>query len=208
MRGGRPSRTTGSGYWKATGSPTYVYSSENNKVIGMKKTMVFYQGKAPTGRKTKWKMNEYKAIKPHQHFLNNPNTSSTSTIPELRHELSLCRVYITSGCARAFDRRPPGRLSINTNAQDAFASSSKDHQVQANRTAAVSLQNDVKNAAGVTFLMEKSCSSSAASSNSGGNYNSILHTAKGTAVTANCGIEITTDDDLETFSDLEQLNWL
>lgn len=60
-RGGRPSRTTDSGYWKATGSPGYVYSSEN-RVIGVKKTMVFYKGKAPTGRKTKWKMNEYRAI--------------------------------------------------------------------------------------------------------------------------------------------------
>ncbi|XP_042023068.1 NAC domain-containing protein 90-like isoform X1 [Salvia splendens] len=62
VRGGRPSRTTASGYWKATGSPSHVYSSEN-KVIGVKKSMVFYKGKAPTGRKTKWKMNEYRAIK-------------------------------------------------------------------------------------------------------------------------------------------------
>lgn len=60
-RGGRPTRTTPSGYWKATGSPGYVYSSDN-KVIGLKKTMVFYKGKAPAGRKTKWKMNEYRAI--------------------------------------------------------------------------------------------------------------------------------------------------
>lgn len=60
-RGGRPNRTTASGYWKATGSPGYVYSSDN-KVIGVKKTMVFYKGKSPTGRKTKWKMNEYRAI--------------------------------------------------------------------------------------------------------------------------------------------------
>lgn len=31
-------------------------------MIGVKKTMVFYKGKTPTGRKTKWKMNEYRAI--------------------------------------------------------------------------------------------------------------------------------------------------
>ena len=60
-RGGRPSRTTGSGYWKATGSPGPVFSKDN-RMIGVKKTMVFYTGKAPTGRKTKWKMNEYKAV--------------------------------------------------------------------------------------------------------------------------------------------------
>jgi len=64
-RGGRPNRTTASGYWKATGSPGYVYSSDN-RVIGLKKTMVFYTGKAPRGRKTKWKMNEYRAIEVHE----------------------------------------------------------------------------------------------------------------------------------------------
>ncbi|CAJ1956168.1 unnamed protein product [Sphenostylis stenocarpa] len=96
-RGGRPSRTTASGYWKATGSPGHVYSSDN-KVIGMKKTMVFYKGKAPTGRKTKWKMHEYKAIQ-HSH-------QSNTTPPTLRHEFSLCRVYVMSGSFRSFDRRP------------------------------------------------------------------------------------------------------
>lgn len=65
LHGGRPARTTPSGYWKATGSPSYVYSSSptnNGRVIGEKRTMVFYQGRAPTGNKTRWKMNEYKAV--------------------------------------------------------------------------------------------------------------------------------------------------
>ncbi|CAN7121801.1 unnamed protein product [Brassica rapa subsp. narinosa] len=99
-RGGRPNRTTDSGYWKATGSPGPVISKDN-RMIGVKKTMVFYTGKAPTGRKTKWKMNEYKAV---------DETVNFSTIPKLRHEFSLCRVYITSGSSRAFDRRPVGSL--------------------------------------------------------------------------------------------------
>ncbi|KAK4779544.1 hypothetical protein SAY87_015650 [Trapa incisa] len=97
-RGGRPTRTTSSGYWKATGSPGYVYSSDN-KVIGMKKTMVFYIGKAPAGRKTKWKMNEYRAIEQVPDQL-------TGNIPMLRGEFTLCRVYVVSGSLRAFDRRP------------------------------------------------------------------------------------------------------
>ncbi|KAK7324853.1 hypothetical protein VNO77_28733 [Canavalia gladiata] len=96
-RGGRPNRTTACGYWKATGSPGHVYSSDNG-VIGIKKTMVFYKGKAPTGRKTKWKMHEYKAIE-HSHQSNNAP-------PKLRHEFSLCRVYVISGSFRSFDRRP------------------------------------------------------------------------------------------------------
>ncbi|CAK7331965.1 unnamed protein product [Dovyalis caffra] len=96
-RGGRPNRTTASGYWKATGSPGYVYSSDN-RVIGLKKTMVFYMGKAPSGRKTKWKMNEYRAIEVHE--------SSSNATPKLRHEFSLCRLYVISGNFSAFDRRP------------------------------------------------------------------------------------------------------
>jgi No apical meristem (NAM) protein len=68
VQGGRPIRTTPSGYWKGTGSPTYVFSSSNS-VIGVKRTLVFYQGKAPTGTKTKWKMNEYKALQPSVHHV-------------------------------------------------------------------------------------------------------------------------------------------
>ncbi|KAF8403331.1 hypothetical protein HHK36_011433 [Tetracentron sinense] len=100
-RGRRPNRTAVSGYWKASGSPSYVYSS-SNRIIGVKKIMVFYKGKAPTGRKTKWKMIEYRAI------------DSSSAIPKLRHEISLCRVYVNSGCLRAFDRRPSAATTMET----------------------------------------------------------------------------------------------
>ena len=61
--GDRPNRVTASGYWKATGSPSYVYSAPPaSRAIGEKRTMVFYEGRAPTGAKTRWKMNEYKAV--------------------------------------------------------------------------------------------------------------------------------------------------
>nr|DAD48476.1 TPA_asm: hypothetical protein HUJ06_018413 [Nelumbo nucifera] len=110
-RGGRPNRTTNSGYWKATGSPGYVYSS-NSRIVGLKKTMVFYKGKAPTGRKTKWKMNEYKAIQAEA-------TSSNSATPVLRKEFSLCRVYVKTGCLRAFDRRPDGATTSEAPEQQA-----------------------------------------------------------------------------------------
>lgn len=62
--GGRPNRLTPSGYWKATGTPSYVFSTTDNhhRKIGLKRTMVFHEGKAPTGNKTKWKVNEYKAL--------------------------------------------------------------------------------------------------------------------------------------------------
>ncbi|XP_071687505.1 NAC domain-containing protein 90-like [Rutidosis leptorrhynchoides] len=105
-RGGRPSRLTRTGYWKATGSPTIVYSS-TNRVIGVKRTMVFYNGRAPTGTKTKWKMNEYKAFQ-------EQTSTNTNQKPELMEEVSLCRVYVKSNNLRAFDRRPSG---VNINEQ-------------------------------------------------------------------------------------------
>ncbi|KAI3811655.1 hypothetical protein L1987_21382 [Smallanthus sonchifolius] len=101
-RGGRPSRLTSSGYWKATGSLSIVYSS-SNRAIGIKRTMVFYNGRAPTGTKTKWKMNEYKTFE---------DSSNTNRKPSLMGELSLCRIYVKSNILRAFDRRPLG-VKIN-----------------------------------------------------------------------------------------------
>jgi hypothetical protein len=63
--GGRPNRTTERGFWKATGSDRAVRSSADAKrVIGLKKTLVFYQGRAPRGTKTDWVMNEYRLPDP------------------------------------------------------------------------------------------------------------------------------------------------
>jgi hypothetical protein len=78
-RGGRPKRLTNTGYWKATGSPGSVFS--NNRSIGLKRTMVFYSGRAPNGRKTEWKMNEYKAID------QGKASSSTSANPKVSYLL-------------------------------------------------------------------------------------------------------------------------
>lgn len=74
-RGGRPTRLTTHGFWKATGTPGYVYSSNNNRIIGGKRTMVFYKGRAPNGEKTQWKMNEYKASHGEASLTNNHVTN-------------------------------------------------------------------------------------------------------------------------------------
>ncbi|XP_006662743.1 NAC domain-containing protein 90-like [Oryza brachyantha] len=102
LHGGRPARTTPSGYWKATGSPSCVISSATNRVIGVKRTMVFYHGRAPTGTKTRWKMNEYKAVADDHHAA----VLHPMAPPGLRNELGVCRVYISTGTLRSFDRRP------------------------------------------------------------------------------------------------------
>ncbi|XBJ06410.1 hypothetical protein VPH35_025038 [Triticum aestivum] len=58
--GTRTNRATAAGFWKATGRDKPVTSSRSRGVIGMRKTLVFYQGRAPNGRKTDWIIHEYR----------------------------------------------------------------------------------------------------------------------------------------------------
>ncbi|KAK6129245.1 hypothetical protein DH2020_036954 [Rehmannia glutinosa] len=56
----RPNRVTGSGFWKATGTDRPIYSSDGTKCIGLKKSLVFYRGRAAKGIKTDWMMHEFR----------------------------------------------------------------------------------------------------------------------------------------------------
>ncbi|KAF5177138.1 Nac domain-containing protein [Thalictrum thalictroides] len=56
--GTRTNRATAAGFWKATGRDKIIYSSF--KRIGMRKTLVFYKGRAPHGQKSDWIMHEYR----------------------------------------------------------------------------------------------------------------------------------------------------
>ncbi|CAN0908602.1 NAC domain-containing protein 7 [Linum grandiflorum] len=56
--GTRTNRATKFGFWKATGRDKSIYCRQC--LVGMRKTLVFYKGRAPNGQKSDWIMHEYR----------------------------------------------------------------------------------------------------------------------------------------------------
>ncbi|XP_042030089.1 protein SOMBRERO-like [Salvia splendens] len=58
--GTRTNRATAAGFWKATGRDKPIHMTSSARSVGMRKTLVFYTGRAPHGHKTDWIMHEYR----------------------------------------------------------------------------------------------------------------------------------------------------
>lgn len=56
--GTRTNRATKAGFWKATGRDKAIYRKQC--LVGMRKTLVFYKGRAPNGQKSDYIMHEYR----------------------------------------------------------------------------------------------------------------------------------------------------
>ncbi|KAI3813745.1 hypothetical protein L1987_18477 [Smallanthus sonchifolius] len=103
--GSRTNRATKGGYWKATGKDRKVNSQ--SRAMGMKKTLVYYRGRAPHGSRTDWVMHEYRL---------DEKECETASGLQLQDAYSLCRVFKKS-------LNPPK----TTITGDQYANTANDH---------------------------------------------------------------------------------
>ncbi|XP_040998279.1 NAC domain-containing protein 43-like [Juglans microcarpa x Juglans regia] len=103
--GTRTNRATAAGFWKATGRDKVIYG--NCRRIGMRKTLVFYQGRAPHGLKSDWIMHEYR--------LDDNMTDSTNisnAVGEAAQEEGwvVCRIFKKKNHQKTLDSIPIGSI--------------------------------------------------------------------------------------------------
>ncbi|KAJ6976911.1 hypothetical protein NC653_028934 [Populus alba x Populus x berolinensis] len=98
--GFRTNRATRAGYWKSTGKDRRVNCQ--NRAIGMKKTLVYYRGRAPQGIRTDWVMHEYR--------LDDKECEDTSGIQD---SYALCRVFKKNGICSEIEEQGQCTTSLS-----------------------------------------------------------------------------------------------
>ncbi|KAL6212601.1 hypothetical protein ACLB2K_017819 [Fragaria x ananassa] len=96
--GVRTNRATNTGYWKTTGKDKEIFNSATSELVGMKKTLVFYRGRAPRGEKSNWVMHEYRI-------------HSKSSFRPSKDEWIVCRVFQKSAGVKKY---PPSNQSSSS----------------------------------------------------------------------------------------------
>ncbi|AQK89501.1 Putative NAC domain transcription factor superfamily protein [Zea mays] len=77
--GSRSNRATLAGYWKSTGKDRAIKLKK--RTLGTKKTLVFHEGRPPSGRRTEWIMHEYYI-----------DENECKVSPDMKDAFVLCRV--------------------------------------------------------------------------------------------------------------------
>ncbi|GJU73313.1 FEZ-like protein [Tanacetum coccineum] len=88
----RPNRVTGAGFWKATGTDRPIYSSDGTNCIGLKKSLVFYRGRAARGIKTDWMMHEFRLPSVSQSESSPPKKAFDKSLPP-NDAWAICRIF-------------------------------------------------------------------------------------------------------------------
>uniref|UniRef100_A0A0E0ES46 NAC domain-containing protein n=1 Tax=Oryza meridionalis TaxID=40149 RepID=A0A0E0ES46_9ORYZ len=92
--GTRTNRATAAGYWKSTGKDKAVLHG-GGCPVGVKKTLVFYRGRAPRGEKTSWVMHEYRLLHGGAAATASSSPTPTTTLAGVaRSEWVICRVFV------------------------------------------------------------------------------------------------------------------
>ncbi|KAF5734939.1 NAC domain-containing protein 43-like [Tripterygium wilfordii] len=121
--GTRTNRATAAGFWKATGRDKIIYSGFRR--IGLRKTLVFYKGRAPRGQNSDWIMHEYRLDESV-----NETTTAMNSIGESTPEEGwvVCRVFRKKNYQKTvLDGTPKGSSnSMDSKAQEMKLSSSND----------------------------------------------------------------------------------
>ncbi|CAH8354363.1 unnamed protein product [Eruca vesicaria subsp. sativa] len=90
--GTRTNRATVAGFWKATGRDKIIYSCVRR--IGLRKTLVFYKGRAPHGQKSDWIMHEYRLDEtPTTNYQENSDVVTEDPMSYNEEGWVVCRVF-------------------------------------------------------------------------------------------------------------------
>lgn len=108
--GTRTNRATTVGFWKATGRDKIIYS--NGDRIGMRKTLVFYKGRAPHGQKSDWIMHEYR-LDENLLASSNHDDDDDVTVEQCDEGWVVCRVFMKKSLCKTISNNSPSR-SVKT----------------------------------------------------------------------------------------------